>query len=290
MIAALILCCLWVTAADAMQWTVAPGPSRAIGVGLTASRDASFPSWQYLPRETRSGGADFAIGALKFHSNTLRFGMSGMVEIESDVDTLPAQPHKGHSVQFWRGLFGFSTAFAFDGFAQRTLGPGSELELAVSIHHESSHDVDQPYWFFYAPIVGDFVQADLAVRQPWHRMLFDVRVQNKFFVGTKTRRNYANGPGAEVIARWKVIRAVQPFTSHYFEYLVGSRRPTSAGLVLKVPDNQYYRNLIGVVFPGRFADFALYASYMSGNQRGQQAFKEQNSWGWGMRVVLFGSE
>ena len=267
-----------------------PGASRSIGDGLSASRDASFPSWQYLPRETRAGGAGIALGKLQFPHNSLRVGISGMVEIESDVDTLPALPNKRHSVKYWRGLFGFTTAFSFERCAEKTFGRGSNLEVAASIHHESSHDVDVAYWYFYAPIIGDFVQTDAALRLPWKKFVCDTRISNRYFFGPKFSRNYDYGPGAEVILRWKATRAVHPFTSHYFEYLVGFRRPMGGGVILKVPDNQYYRNLFGVTFPGRFADLAFYASYMTGNQRGQQAFKEQNSWGWGMRIVLFGSD
>ncbi len=288
---AILLLLFCTTSLFAATWETMPGASRAIGNGLSATRDAGHPSWQYLPRETRTGGADFGFGALHGKHTSLRFGFFGMFELESDNDETDPVPGADHSVEMWRGLFGLSAMISLDRFAEKQLGDGGKIEVGVSARHESDHGYDySPYYYDSPPHIGDYVMPEAAVRIPWDKASIDVRVQDKIFLGEAIEdKAYTHGPGAELIARWKLSEDVYPFMSHYWEYLIGTVKPWSGNLSRKTPDNQYYRNLVGIVLPGKHASLALYSSMMAGNQKGQQVFKEQFGWGWGFRVVLFGS-
>ncbi|MCB9369573.1 MAG: hypothetical protein H6507_10730 [Calditrichaeota bacterium] len=275
----------------AATWETMPGASRAINSGLSASRDATFPSWQYLPRETRTGGADFGFGAIYSKRTTLRLGFHGMLELESDNDHVEPYPGEDHSVNLWRGVFGFSTMFALDRLGEKTFGQGGNIEFGFSVRHESDHGYDD-LWFhiFGPPDVGNFVMPEAAVRIPLGKASFDLRAQDKVFFGDSYDKSYTHGPGAELIARWRFRKGAYPFMSHYWEYLIGELEPYSYRLKRKTPDNQYYRSLVGIVLPGKHADLALYSAMMAGNQKGLQEFKQQFTWGWGLRIVLFGSE
>ena len=186
----------------AATWETMPGASRAINSGLSASRDATFPSWQYLPRETRTGGADFGFGAIYSKRTTLRLGFHGMLELESDNDHVEPYPGEDHSVNLWRGVFGFSTMFALDRLGEKTFGQGGNIEFGFSVRHESDHGYDD-LWFhiFGPPDVGfpaDGVIAEGAMnRAGW--VIAEVDLARLTAVRTagqvQTLRHWAESPG-----------------------------------------------------------------------------------------------
>ncbi len=262
--------------------------SRAISRGLSASRDAAYPQWQNLPRQARMGGADVGIVQIVGERLDFRFGIMGFTEIESDDDDVPAFNFRGHNNKLWRGHYGAFVAFAFPEFAEQYLGERANMEVALSAEHESDHESDgTDERYALTSHIGDYLMPEAAARFWTGPVRMDLRTRIKLFTQLN-KRSYSYGPSVEVITLWPAAKRVQPFVSHVYEHLFGDHN-FNFGLPLKNPDNYHFRQLAGIVLPGKFADFALYSALAMGHGKGKLVFREQLTWGWGARVVLFGS-
>jgi hypothetical protein len=84
---------------------------------------------------------------------------------------------------------------------------------------------------------------DVAVRIPIKKLDIELRVQTKVFVPVIPAPDtvYKVGPGFDAILRWRVHDVVQPFSSTFFEYIVGDT--VAAQVVPRPPGTPPYRKV-----------------------------------------------
>ena len=268
---------------------VMPGDARVISHSTSASRDVGALSYQVLPRVALGTGGDFAFLGFRFAGLDLRVGMFGLIEVETrdpepaSFMNVPGGPY------LWRGVLGYSLALSFGELGERLVGPGGQLELAVSYRHESEHftgtDGDNAPLFPEVPSIGDFIMPDLAVRKALGPIDIELRAQIKAFITPEAYRAYAAGPGVDLVLRWRALPLLHPFVSFFYERLFG-RYIVRNGAHTQVPDNALARGLVGVIIPGEAADLLLYCALSSGNGKGLLAYGEYKDIGWGIRVAF----
>jgi hypothetical protein len=117
---------------------------------------------------------------------------------------------------------------------------------------------------------------DLAVRVPAGRFDLIARFQHKVFL--PGGGGYANGPGGDLVVRWRRWRWVHPFTSLFAEYLFA---------IAGYPDAYLVRNLTGIMVPSRAGDIQLFLSADVGHRKGLAVFTEERTIGGGIRFTFF---
>ena len=270
-----------------LEFSVLPGESHAIGHSASASRDTALLGYQVLPRVVSTMGGDFAFFGFRFLGVDLRPGLFGLIEVQSVTEqpisflSVPSGPY------LWRGLLGYSLALSLEDLAERWLGKGGALEVAISFRHESEHytgtrSQSEPM-YVDVPHIGDFFMPDLAFRKAVGQVEFQLRVQNKFFLPGQA---YSFGPGADLVFRWRALKWAHPFVSTFGEYLAG-RKMTWYGETRKIPANYLVRGLVGVIIPGKTADLQVFMALAAGHDKGLLAFEEELRLGWGIRIALF---
>jgi hypothetical protein len=234
------------------------------------------------PHRVLSGGADFALLALRSPDVSLRLGGFGLLELESAGTTDSYLPFPQGDIHYWRGLYGYGVAASFDRLAADWLGPRGALEATVTVRHESEHETGSSSGgpgtdYSDVPIVGNFVMLDLAARVPLADFDVVVRVQDKQFIPS-TGSGYAQGPGADLIVRWRKYPRLQPFSSTFAEYLFGTDG---------YPDAYLVRNLTGVVVPSAAGDLYVFLDLDVGNRKGLAVYTVERSAGFGLRFAFF---
>jgi hypothetical protein len=256
------------------------GPAREISHSSSASRDTAVLAIVPRPHRILSAGGDFAVASLALAEWSFRLGGFGMLELESSGEGTKLLPFPGGDIRFWRGLYGFSLAVSADGLARDALGARGALELAINARHESEHYTGSNEGgpgtsFADVPHIGDFVMLDVAARIPVGRLDVIARVQDKLFVG---QRAYSQGPGADLILRWRRFARVHPFSSTFAEVLFGARG---------FPDAYLVRNLTGVILPSRHGDLYLFLSGEVGHRKGLAVYTEEAGLGFGLRFAFY---
>ncbi|MBI5480745.1 MAG: hypothetical protein HY906_17940 [Deltaproteobacteria bacterium] len=117
---------------------------------------------------------------------------------------------------------------------------------------------------------------DLAARVPLGRCDLIARMQHKVFL--LDGGGYKNGPGGDLVVRWRRWRRVHPFTSFFAEY-----RFALAG----IPDAYLVRNLTGIMVPSKADDIQLFLSADVGHRKGLAVCTEERTIGGGIRFTFF---
>lgn len=262
---------------------VAPGESRSISHAHSASRDTGLLAYQVLPEVALSTGGDFAFLGFVFSGIDLRLGMFGLIEVHTpkpeprNFFTIPSAPY------LWRGLLGFSLALCLEEIGQKWLGPRGALEAAFSYRHESEHYTGSTPMFPNVPNIGDFVMGDLALRKALGPVDMEVRFQNKFFFPNQA---YSQGPGADLIFRYRALTWLHPLLSVFGEYLLGDTY-SFRGQREQIRDNRMLRVLLGIIFPGETADIQILFTFHAGHGKGLLAYEDEVRVGWAVRVGFF---
>lgn len=256
------------------------GPSRAISHSSSASRDTGILGVVVVPRPILSGGGDFALVSIRMPSFTLRLGAFGMLELESEGETDSYFPRPAADTRFWRGLWGYAAALSFDGLAERWCG-GCALEAALTWRHESEHytgsnDGDRGTDYSAVPHIGDFIMADVAARRGFGAVELTARAQHKYFI--HGNGGYSQGPGGDLVVRWRRWPRVHPFASAFGEYLYGTDG---------TPDAYLARAFIGVILPSRHGDLYVFAIGDVGHRKGLAVFTEEATVGFGLRFAFW---
>jgi hypothetical protein len=265
------------------RFEILPGASREISHAASASRDTAALGVIIVPRAVLTAGGDFGLCAIRGEGLTFRPGFFGMLELESEGETKRFLPLPMGDTTFWRGLYGYSAAIAFDALAKRWLGERGALEATIAFRHESEHFTgsnDGPTTEAYAglPHIGDFILVDAALRAPFGRFEVETRVQYKAFViRDDERAPYRHAPGADLIARFKAWPFLHFFSSTFAEFLI-SKDITE--------DAFFFRNLTGIVLPGRAGDMYIYAATDVGHGKGLLVHRKEASLGGGIRIAL----
>ena len=272
-----------------------PGSARAVSHSLSASQDTAILGFAVTPYVKLSGGGDFAFFRVRLGDYSLRPGMFGMATLEgwesyelSDGLAGLLIPELGNS--HYRGLLGVSASVEFEKLAEKLIGGRGVLEAVLSFRHESESYTTKRWGmdpaFVTVPNIGQCIILEAAARVPVRRVDLEFRAQNKFFVGFGERPAYRFGPGADLIARWRLLKWLHPFTSTFVEYLFGNERGFEK-MVVRIPDNYFIRNLTGVIFHSDAADVQLFLSFRVGHGKGLLAFREEFIFGGGVRLAVF---
>lgn len=271
-----------------------PGASRAITHSHSASRDTALLAYQQTPYTVRTGGGDVGLARLNTGALSWRLGFFGMIELESEDpiesdDLSSPMPQAGNGL--WRGVYGYSIAAAHRDWGERWFGERGMVEAAISFRHESEHFTGSREGnegrYAEVPNIGDFFMPELAVRIPVGDVDIELRAQHKWFVGEPGARTYSHGPGGDAIVIWRLWDQLHPFNATFAEYLFGTTFEDDDGTRYVAPDNYLFRNLTGVMLPGRYGDIQLYASLAIGHGKGLKAFQKERRWGGGIRLVFF---
>ena len=257
------------------------GPAREISHSSSASRDTAVLGIVARPHRILSAGGDFAVVSLALREWTFRLGGFGMLELESEGEGKDLVPFPGGDTRFWRGLWGYALAVSWDGGARRLLGDRGALEVTVNSRHESEHYTGSNGGgtgtdFGQVPHIGDFIMLDVAARIPIGKLDVIARIQDKLFV--RDQRAYSQGPGADLILRWRRWTRVHPFSSTFAEYLFGTNG---------FPDAYLVRNLTGVIFPSSHGDLYVFMSADVGHRKGLPVFTEEATLGFGLRFAFY---
>jgi hypothetical protein len=265
---------------------VMPGDARVISHSTSASRDVGALSYQVLPCVALGTGGDFAFLGFHFAGLELRAGMFGLIEVETREPQPASFMNVPAGTYLWRGSLGYSLALSLGEVGERLVGPGGQLEIALSFRHESEHytgtrEGGAPL-YPDVPNIGDFFMPDLAVRKALGPFDLELRAQIKAFLPSSA---YSAGPGADVVLRWRALPLLHPFVSFFVERLFGRYMEWGDG-GRQIPDNTLLRGLVGVIVPGEAADLMLYCAMSSGNGKGLLAYGEYREIGWGIRVAF----
>jgi hypothetical protein len=274
--------CLASAPIPAASWEVDfLGPAREISHSSSASRDTAALGLVAAPHRILTGGGDFSVLQLRDQRLSLRLGVFAMMELESEGKSSGFDGMPMADSNFWRGLWGYSVAASLDDFASRHFGPRGALEFTLNIRHESEHysgsnDGGDGIDYSDRPQIGNFVMLDVAARVPLGRLDLIGRLQHKFFV--TNAGGYSQGPGGDLIVRWRRWNHIHPFSSLFAEYLFGRKI---------YPDAYLVRNLTGFVVPSRAGDIYLFISADVGNRKGLAVFTEERTLGFGVRFAFF---
>lgn len=257
------------------------GPAREISHSSSASRDTAALGLVAAPHRILTGGGDFSVLQLRDQRLSLRLGVFAMVELESEGKSngfdgiLPKA-----DIHFWRGLYGYSVAASLDDFANRHLGPRGALEVTLNFRHESEHytgsnEGGEAIDCSDRPHIGNFIMLDMAARLPLGCLDLIGRLQHKFFLPNPG--GYSQGPGGDLIVRWRRWDHIHPFSSLFAEYLFGQTG---------YPDAYLVRNLTGFVVPSQAGDIYLFMLADVGHRKGLAVFTEERTLGFGVRFAF----
>jgi hypothetical protein len=282
---------------DETAWL--PGPARAIPRTTSASRDAPVFEYAFGPRAQASIGAEPGLLAMRRTNTTVRFGLYALVGLENATSDRVFPPG-----ELWRGLVGVSMALELPRAARALLLPGSDLEVALVVGHESDHATGSSSSALAPPGPlaipfgggGDFLAPDIAVALPaGHKVAITVRLQDRIYfnefpaivgargasdlVADTLHEGLINAPGADLVIRWRAKSWAMPELAVFAEHLF----PHDAF----VPGGGFLRAMAGVVFPGRFGEFEPFASFDGGNGKGLLVQERELRLSVGIRYALF---
>lgn len=268
-----------------VSFELLPGASREISHAASASRDTAALGLVFLPRVILTGGGDFGLAKIRGSGLAFRPGFFGMLELESKHDTAHFLPLPGGDVSLWRGLYGYSAAIAFEQLARRWMGERGALEATLSFRHESEHFTGSnsgPSTTEYTdlPHIGDFLMLDVAARVPLGRVDIETRVHYKaFFIHDPSdpRAPYRHAAGTDVIVRVRAWERAHLFTSSFAEFIAATG---------PAEDAFFFRNLTGVILPGRAGDMYVFMTADVGHGKGFLVHRKEASLGAGVRVAL----
>jgi hypothetical protein len=282
--------------ADGTTWL--PGPARAIPSTTSASRDAPVIEYAYGPRAQASIGA--APGLLEWHQGAVvhRVGFYAMAGLENATSGRFFPPN-----ELWRGLLGASFALELPSLARAWLVPGSDLEVALVVGHESDHATSSSTASLAAPGPrdipfgggGNFVAPDVAVRLPVGRtMTLTLRLEDRIYfnelalvagrsasdaVAGDLHEGLANAPGADLVVRWAPVPWAQPQLAVFAEHLFAHDA--------FVDDGGFFRAMAGVVLPGRAGEVEPFGSFDAGNGKGLLVSRRELRLSVGVRYAIF---
>jgi hypothetical protein len=260
--------------------TLLPGAARAIPRTTSASRDTPVLELAYGPRAQASIGAEPGLLEVQRARTTLRLGLYAMVGLENATSGRAFPPG-----ELWRGLVGASFALDLPRIAHAWLLPGSDMEIALVVGHESDHATAAssstlappgPYAIPFGG-GGDFIEPDIAVRLPaGPAVTLTLRLRDRIYfnalpllVGARSvsddvadglHEGLVNAPAADLVVRWNASRWAMPQLALFGEHLF-PHDPS-------VPDGQFFRAVAGVVLPGRAGEIEPFASFDGGNGKG----------------------
>jgi len=276
-----------------------PGADRAIPRTTSASRDAAVLEYAYGPRAQASLGAEPGLLEVRRPSSTLRLGLYGMVGLENATADRVFPPG-----ELWRGLVGASVALELPRLARAWLVPGSTMEVALVLGHESDHATagssstlppPGPYAIPFGG-GGDFLAPDIAVTLPAGRAVtITLRLQDRIYFnelpllfGSRTisdsvadglHEGLLNAPGADLVVRWRAASWARPQVAVFAEHLFAHDA--------FVPDGQFLRAMAGVVLPGRVGELEPFVSFDGGNGKGLLIQERELRFSVGVRYAPF---
>jgi hypothetical protein len=271
---------------------------RAISRASSASRDTPVLEYAYGPRAQASIGVEAGVVAVGQRDVVTRYSLYAMVALENATETKFFPPN-----ELWRGLIGVSVAVELPRLAGSWLGPGTDLELALVVGHESDHETGNSVVDLGTPLQttlpfgagGDFVAPDLAVSLPAGPLRFVVRLVDRIYfnafpllAGARTasdaiaddlHEGLANAAGADLIARWRLAPWFQPQLALYAEHLF-ARDPV-------VEDGGFFRAMLGAALPGKMGELVPFGSFDAGNGKGLLVERRELRLSFGVRYAVF---
>ncbi len=284
-------------AASGTTWL--PGPDRALPRTTSASRDAPVLEYAYGPRAQASIGAEPGLLQVRGPATTLRLGFYAMVGLENATSDRAFPPG-----ELWRGLVGASFALELPRLARAWLVPGSDMEIALVVGHESDHassgssSMLPPPGPFAIPFGGggDYLAPDIAVQlMAGPSVTVTVRLEDRIYfnelpliagsrvasdvIADDLHEGLLNAPGADLVLRWHATRWAEPQLAFFGEHLF-AHDPV-------VPDGQFFRAMAGVVLAGRVGELEPFVSFDGGNGKGLLVQERALRLSAGVRYVLF---
>jgi hypothetical protein len=271
---------------------------RAISRASSASRDTPVLEYAYGPRAQASIGVEAGVLAVGQRDVVTRYSLYAMAALENATETKVFPPN-----ELWRGLIGVSVAAELPRLAASWLGPGTDLELALVVGHESDHQTANSVVDLGTPLQstipfgggGDFVAPDIAVTLPAGPFRFVVRLVDRIYfnafpllVGARTSSDAvaddlhegpANACGADLVVRWRLEPWLQPQLALYGEHLF-ARDPF-------VEDGGFFRAMLGAVLPGKMGELVPFGSFDAGNGKGLLIERRELRLSFGVRYALF---
>ena len=273
-------------------------PPRAISRTTSASRDAPVLEYAYGPRAQASIGAEAGVIALAHPDFVTRFGFYAMAALENATEAKFFPPN-----ELWRGLVGVSAATELPRLARAWFGPGSDLEVALVVGHESDHETANSVVDLGTPDPrtipfgggGDFVAPDVAVSLPAGAFRFVIRLEDRIYfnafpllfgartasdaVASDLHEGLAHAAGADLIVRWYLASWLQPQLAIFGEHLF-ARDPF-------VDDGGFFRAMLGAVLPGKMGELEPFGSFDAGNGKGLLVERRELRLSFGVRYALF---
>ncbi len=272
--------------------------ARAIPRTTSASRDAPVLEYAYGPRAQASIGAE--PGLLKYRRGDVatRVSFYAMAALENATESKFFPPN-----ELWRGLVGVTFATEAPRLARAWFGPGSDLELAVVVGHESDHQTANSV-VDIGPLPpraipfgggGDFVAPDVAVRLAAGPLRFVVRLLDRIYfnafpllvgdraasdvVADDLHEGLVNAAGADIVVRWALAPWCQPQLALYGEHLFAHDA--------FVDDGGFFRAMLGAVLPGALGWLEPFGSFDAGNGKGLIVERRELRLSFGLRYAAF---
>jgi hypothetical protein len=259
------------------ETTWLPGPARAVPRSTSASRDTPVFEYAYGPNAQGSIGAEPGILEVAHEAVTWRVSLYAMVCLEngSYSDVFPP-------AELWRGLLGASVSWELPRLARAWLTNDSDLELSLTVGHESDHASSLAAVAPPGPLAipfgggGNFLAPEVAVRLPvGPAFSITVRVEDRVYfnelplivgahvasdvVADALHEGLTNAPSADLEVRWRATTWAQPQLAVYGQHLFPHD---------PVPGGEFFRAMAGVVFPGRLGEIEPFVSFDGGNGKG----------------------
>ncbi len=252
------------------------GGTRAIAPSYAASRDAPLVEYAYGPRAQLSLGGELGLVTIEHSDRTFRFGGSVLFAFENARSSKPAP------TEVWRFVAALTTSVDFRGFASTLFGPGSHLELALSLGRAEAPARDEPVDPIQPSDIpfgggGWYLEPGIALRTPltltW---TFEARIAHRMFtnafvslvgasdaadiVASGLGEGLAHAPHLDVTLRWKVRSGIEPYVAAYGGYLDPHDDSADAGY--------FFRALLGLGLRGEGGLVAPFVSLDAGNGQG----------------------
>jgi hypothetical protein len=267
-------------AAARADTTWLPGSDRGIPRATSASRDTPAFEYAYGPRAQASIGAEPGLVATTSGANTFRVGFYALAALENATSDRVFPPS-----ELWRGLVGVSFALELPKLARALFVPGSDLEIALVVGHESDHATQASTSTLAPPGPlavpfgggGDFLAPDIAWRLPLGRVArVTMRLQDRVYfnelpllVGARVasdsvadtlHEGLVNAAAGDLVVEWLLAPWATPRLALFAEHLF----PHDAF----VPGGQRARVMAGVGLPGKVGELEPFVSFDGGNGEG----------------------
>jgi hypothetical protein len=299
-VAAVLLVALVLSPAAARaDSTWLPGTARAMPRSTSASRDAPVFEYAFGPRAQASIGAEPGLLLVRRDASNLRLGFYALFGLENATSHRVFPPG-----ELWRGLVGAQIAWELPRLARAWLVPGSDIEIALVLGHESDHATSASSSTLAPPGPlaipfgggGEYLAPDVAVSLPAGRYVTLVmRLTDRIyfnelplFVGARVasdavadglHEGIANAASADLVATWRATSWAEPRLAVFGEHLFARDA--------FVPDGAFLRVMAGVVFPGRVGEIEPFASFDGGNGKGLLVQERELRFSVGVRYALF---